>query len=117
MANDGARAGVVNIRRRNCMSTAIMSGTTWSGVAPKINEMTPRAKARLAGFFLLLTAILGIIAQGFISLRLVAPDDAALTATNILAHESLFRLAFALFLIEMSCQITMTALFYDLLKP
>jgi hypothetical protein len=99
------------------MSTAALSGSTWSGVTRTPAEISPRAKARLAGLFLLVTVILGTIAQGFISLRLVSPGDAALTATNILAHESMFRLGFALYLIEMSCQITMTALFYDLLKP
>jgi len=82
-----------------------------------IAEMSPRAKARLTGVFYLLTVIAGVFAQGFISERLVASDDAALTATNILTHEMLFRLGFTVYLIEMASQITMTALFYELLKP
>jgi Domain of unknown function (DUF4386) len=83
----------------------------------RVSYMSPKAKARTAGAFYLATMVLGVFAQGLISDRLVMPGDAAATATNILAHESLYRLGFALYLIEMTCQITMTALFYDLLKP
>lgn len=43
--------------------------------------------------------------------------DAVATATNILDHQPLYRLAFAIYLVEMACQVAMTVLFYDLLKP
>jgi hypothetical protein len=83
----------------------------------RLSEMSPKAKARMAGAFFLATTVLGVFAQSLISDRLVLPGDAATTAANILGHESLFRLGFALFLVEMTCQITMTVLFYDLFKP
>lgn len=82
-----------------------------------IAEMSPRTKARLAGAFYLLTILSGVFAQAFVSDRLVVSGDAAATATNILSHDSLFRLGFTFYLIEMVCQSVMTVLFYELLKP
>ncbi len=91
------------------MSTAVVTG--------RIAETSPRLRARIAGAFSLLTILTGIFAQGFVSNRLVVDGDAVATATNILAHKGLFQLGYAVFLIEMACNIAMTALFYDLLKP
>ncbi|MBX9928371.1 MAG: DUF4386 domain-containing protein [Gemmatimonadaceae bacterium] len=80
-------------------------------------EMSPRTKARLAGAFYLLTMLLGIFAQVGVSERLIVVGNAAATASNIVTQESFFRLGYAVYLIEMACQITMTVLFFDLLKP
>jgi Domain of unknown function (DUF4386) len=91
------------------MSTTVMT--------QRITETSPRLKARITGAFSLLTILTGIFAQGFVSNRLVVDGDAAATAANIPAHRGLFQLGYAVFLIEMACNIAMTALFYDLLKP
>ena len=91
-----------------------MNATTMVG--PR-EEISPKAKARLVGGLLLITIVAGVFAQGVIGGALIVSGDASATAANILAHERLYRLAFAIFLIEMACQITMTVLFYELLKP
>ena len=83
----------------------------------RIGETSPRLEARVTGALYLLTILTGIFAQGFVSGSLVVENDAAATATNILMHKSLLQLGFAVYLIEMACQVAITALFYDLLKP
>jgi hypothetical protein len=48
---------------------------------------------------------------------IVVDGNAAATATNILAHQTLFRLGLATGLIATACYIAVTALFYGLFKP
>jgi len=72
--------------------------------------------ARIAGVFYVLTIVTGI--AGFALGRgIVVSSDAAATATNILAHPTLFRMSFVANLLGTLCYVVVTALFYELFKP
>src|SRR5437870_12026371 len=86
------------------------------GTMKQTRESSPQLQARIAGVFYLLTIVTAMFALSVLG-RLVVDNDAAMTATNILAHEALFRLGFAGFLIGTSCYVAVTALLYELLKP
>src|ERR1035441_2433865 len=82
-----------------------------------IEETSPRLKARIAGVFYLLEMLTGGFAILFVGGRLFVSGDAAATATNILAHLSLFQLGFSANLSQFACYVAVTGLFYDLLRP
>lgn len=79
--------------------------------------MSPKRMGRIAGAFYLITIIAAIIGQGLVAEQLVNSSDAGVTAANILAHQGLYRFGFTAYMIEMTAQIVMTMLFYELLKP
>lgn len=90
------------------MSTA--STTEW------IRGASPRFKARMVGGLWLLYVSMAALA-GFARRGLIVSGEPSATATNILAHESLFRLGFAADILAIACYLAVTALLYDLFKP
>jgi len=80
-------------------------------------EASPRLWARVAGISYLITIITGVFAEVFVRGSLVVGDDAAATATNILAHESLYRLGLVADLVMLASYVVVTLLFYVLFKP
>jgi hypothetical protein len=69
------------------MSTAVMT--------ERIAEASPRFNARLAGLLYLAITIAAPFGELFVRGKLIVNRDAAATATNILAHESLYVAYFA----------------------
>src|SRR5271166_1814718 len=79
-------------------------------------EASPHPRARITGVVYLLYFLTAVSGELFIRGIIVSGDPAA-TATNILAHERLFRLSAAVGLIATALYIAVTVLFYGLFKP
>jgi hypothetical protein len=82
-----------------------------------IAEKSPLVYARLAGFGLLLMAILAIFSNFFVIESLIIPGDATTTANNIIANELLFRSGMASFIIVLILDVLVAWALYVLLKP
>jgi hypothetical protein len=71
---------------------------------------------RLAGSLYVVTSIFGFFAMGYVPGKLILHGNAAATAANIAAHETLFRLGIAGELIGMAGFIFVAYALYDLFK-
>jgi Domain of unknown function (DUF4386) len=79
--------------------------------------MSLRTCARIAGVLLLLSAIGGGLGEAYIPMKLIVAGNAAATASNIRAADSLFRFGFAAYLVEGLCDVALAWIFYLLLRP
>jgi hypothetical protein len=64
----------------------------------------------------LIVIVGGIFAEILVRGRLVVHGDAAATAHNILAHELLYRLGFAVEVFYCACNVPLALIFYNLFK-
>jgi len=80
-------------------------------------ETEPQIYARIGGVLYLIIIGAGLFAEAFVRDKLIVPADAAATATNIMAHEWLFRLGIIADLMTFLCAIALTMILYVLLKP
>jgi hypothetical protein len=71
---------------------------------------------RFAGLLYVLTSIVGFFAMGYVPSKLIVHGNAAATASNIAASETLFRLGIAAVLIGQAAFIFVALALYDLLK-
>jgi hypothetical protein len=82
-----------------------------------ISEISPVLKARIAGILYLVIIVTAAFAEIFVRGQLIVDGAPAATATNILEHESLYRLGGSADLINLVCDTALALLFYELLKP
>ncbi len=76
-----------------------------------------RTAARVAGLACLITMAIVVFANFGIHERLIVAGDAAATARNIMAHERLFRINIACFLIYGAGVVVLLTALYVILKP
>jgi hypothetical protein len=78
--------------------------------------VSPTPPGRLAGLLYILTSIVGFFGLGYVPGKLIVQGNAAATASNIAASETLFRLGIASNLIGQAGFIFVALALYDLLK-
>ena len=75
-------------------------------------DAPPGSYARLAGLGYLVIIVSGIYAEFVVRARLIVPDDAAATASNITAAEPLFRTALASEFVMLLCDVGVALALY-----
>ncbi len=83
----------------------------------RISETSPLILARVAGFLYLISMPFAIFSIMYVPSILIVPGDAATTANNIMASESLFRSGIVSSLIGQMIFILLVLVLYKLLKP
>src|SRR6266850_2023035 len=87
-----------------------------SEMTTRFRKESPVLQARIAGACWLLCIVAGL-ASFMVAGPLIVANDAAATAANILANESLYRLGFAFDLISGASYLVTTVFLYCVLKP
>jgi Domain of unknown function (DUF4386) len=80
-------------------------------------RVSERQAARIAGYGYLAISALSIFANFFVRVRLIEPDDAAATASNIMDSETLFRVGLVSFLIVFVLDVVVAWALYLCFKP
>jgi hypothetical protein len=80
-------------------------------------EASPQVYARIGGVLYLIIIVIGFCSEFFVRDKLVVSGDVAATANNIMASESLWRISIAGELMLLVCAVTLTLIFYVLLRP
>jgi hypothetical protein len=86
-------------------------------VSSRPTEWSVAAFTRLVGVLFLLSALGGGFGEFYVPTHIIVAGDAAATASNVITHAWFFRLGFAAYLVEATCDIALAWAFYVLLKP
>lgn len=76
----------------------------------------PRLLARVAGGFYLIITAFALFAYLYVRGQVLVPGDMAQTATNLLAHEKLYRLGFSAAVVVVICNLPLGWILFELLK-
>jgi hypothetical protein len=73
--------------------------------------------AKLAGVLALLSFIAGGFGEAYVPSKLIVGTDPLTTVQNLNSSQLMFRLGFAMYLVEACCDVALAVLLYVLLKP
>jgi hypothetical protein len=76
-----------------------------------------KGTARFAGFLYLMVFLLGIFGELFVRQGLYLPENAGVTASNLMASDTLFRLSLVTDLIRQAVLVLLPLILYRILKP
>ena len=76
----------------------------------------PRLLARIAGVFYLIITAFALFAYPYVRGQVIVPGDMTQTATNILAHERLYRLGGAAAVVVVVCNLPLGWILFELLR-
>lgn len=101
------------------MKIAPLEGPGMDTALPRelISVASPRLNARIAGILYALEGTAAVFGGVYFRGQFLVADNAAATASHILANEPLFRFAFAAALLAVAFHIAYTVLFYALFRP
>lgn len=87
-----------------------------SGILRSVDAV-PRTYARVGGALYLAIIALGIVAQVVVRDQLIVPRDAAATAQNLIAMQSMWRLGIAAEVLALICTLALAMIYFALLRP
>ena len=76
----------------------------------------PRLLARMAGVFYMVIIVFALFAYLYVRGQLILPTNMAQTATNVVAHEQLYRLGFSAAVIVVICNLPLGWICFELFK-
>jgi hypothetical protein len=79
-------------------------------------EASPLYYAKIAGFFYMIIIIIGVLSGAFIDSEIIVPGDNALTVSNIIANDLLFRIGIVSILILYASVVVLSWALYVILK-
>jgi hypothetical protein len=82
-----------------------------------MTRIDPQRQARIGGLLYVIVIVTAFFAEGFVRSSLIVPNNAAATARNLLASERLYRLGGMADLVNLSCDIGVAIVLYNLLRP
>jgi Domain of unknown function (DUF4386) len=80
-------------------------------------KMSPKKYSRIGGVLYLVIIGIGLWGESFVRERLIVSGDSTTTAANIRSMESLWRFSIAAELFLLLCAVTLTWIFFVLLRP